>query len=711
MNMKGGYFIKEDIREFDNEFFGILSAEATYMDPQQRKLLEVVFESFESAGVSLDEISGSDTGTYVCNFSTDFITMQTKDPEYMDKYSATGMGATILGNRVSHTFNMLGPSQVIDTACSSSIYCLNSACAALQAGDCNAAIVAGANLIQSVEQHLGMMKAGVLSPTSTCHTFSDEADGYARADGVGSLYLKRLSDALRDNDPIRAVVRGTAVGSNGKTRGISAPSADAQEAVIRRAYQKAGISPSETAYLECHGTGTPAGDPIEVEAISRVFQRKSDNPLLIGSVKTNVGHGEAVSGLSGIIKTVLALEKGKIPPTIGIKRINPKIKAAQWGVEIVTETREWPVDRLDSTESGVRRAGVNSFGYGGANGHVILEGVPATIQIEQALTRKTSYPNRSSSANTKSVNSEEYDAVLTKIQSQNNSGSNTTPSTEVSDSLSSRVTEDSESSEGSEDLSLRSSFLLPFSATNETALKARVSGIAAMHTETMEIVDLAYTLGCRRTHFAERGFIVAKRGSLSNDLSEERLQMLPNIKSSGSPSDLGFVFTGQGAQWPGMGKELFDEFSVFRESIRHMDTVLKSIPHPPLWTIEGTLFEPAETSEIHKAGCAQPMASALQIATVELLDSWGVHPKRVVGHSSGEVAAAFAAGHLSCAEAITAAYYRGYLNEINKLDGAMMAVGLGSNEAEAEVRQAGMNGKVGIACVNSPDLTQLWSFL
>lgn len=174
MNMKGGYFIKEDIREFDNEFFGILNAEATYMDPQQRKLLEVVFESFESAGISLDQVSGSDTGCYVCNFSSDYIVMQTKDPEYMDRYSATGMGATILGNRISHTFNMLGPSQVIDTACSSSLYCLNSACAALESRDCNAAVVAGANLIQSIEQHLGMMKAGVLSPTSTCHTFSDE---------------------------------------------------------------------------------------------------------------------------------------------------------------------------------------------------------------------------------------------------------------------------------------------------------------------------------------------------------------------------------------------------------------------------------------------------------------------------------------------------------------------------------------------------------
>ena len=282
------------------------------------------------------------------------------------------------------------------------------------------------------------------------------------------------------------------------------------------------------------------------------------------------------------------------------------------------------------------------------------------------------------------------------------SGSDDSSSTEVSDSESTEVTDDSESNEDS-DISLRNTFLLPFSASTVTGLEARVSALHDLHSKSMDIVDLAYTLGCRRTHFTERGFVIARRGTLRDDLKIDRLRTISNVKPNGSsPSDFAFVFTGQGAQWPGMGKELFEEFSVFRQCIRAMDTVLKMIPHPPEWTIEGILFEPAETSGIHTASCAQPMATALQVATVELLTSWNVHPKRVVGHSSGEVAAAFAAGHISSTEAITAAYYRGYLNGVNKMEGSMMAVGLACEEAEAEICQAALCGKIGIACVNSP---------
>lgn len=388
-------------------------------------------------------------------------------------------------------------------------------------------------------------------------------------------------------------------------------------------------------------------------------------------MKTNVGHGEAVSGLSGIIKTVLALEKGRIPPTIGVNRINPKIRTKEWGVKIVTKSQDWPADRPGSIFSGVRRAGVNSFGYGGANGHVILEAVhPSSALLQKALFSRLSDSSDISSA-------------------------------ESSDQSLSTQTSSRGSSPGP-DVSLRNTFLLPFSATSSTALEARVSALQGPRTQTMDIVDLAYTLGCRRTDFSERGYVVAKRATLHDDLSAENLRNLPNVKSDGSPSDLGFVFTGQGAQWTGMGKELFEEFFVFRHSIREMDAVLRTIPHPPEWTIEGTLFESAETSNINTASCAQPMATALQIATVELLRSWNVHPRRVVGHSSGEVAAAFAAGHISTQEAITAAYYRGYVNGANKRSGAMMAVGLGSDDAEAEITQAALRGKVGIACVNSP---------
>ena len=207
----GGYFIDEDIRSFENGFFGVNNLEAMHMDPQQRKLLEVVYECFENAGALLDTISGANIGCYVANFTLDYFLMQCKDPEYFHRYSSTGMGTAILANRISHVFNLLGPSLVLDTACSSSLYCLHMACTALLANECDAAVVAGANLIQSPEMHLAIVKSGVISSTSTCHTFDSSANGYGRAEGVGALYLKRLSDAIRDNDPIRSIIRGTAI--------------------------------------------------------------------------------------------------------------------------------------------------------------------------------------------------------------------------------------------------------------------------------------------------------------------------------------------------------------------------------------------------------------------------------------------------------------------------------------------------------------------
>ncbi|KAL9120671.1 MAG: hypothetical protein Q9187_002770 [Circinaria calcarea] len=647
LNMKGGYFLSEDIRAFDNEFFGINAMEVTQMDPQQRKLLEVVFECLESAGIPLDQIAGSDTGCYVGNFSCDYPVMQMKDPEYLDRYSATGVGATILGNRISHAFNLLGPSMVIDTACSASLYCLHTACVALETKECDAAIVAGANLIQSVEQYLAMMKAGVLSATSTSHSFSDAADGYARAEGIGALYVKRLSDALRDNDPIRAVVRGTAVGHNGKTNGILRPSGSAQEAVIRKAYKKACLDLDGTSYIECHATGTRVGDLIEVEALSRVFNRSLEHPLRIGSIKTNIGHSEAVSGLSGLLKTVLALEKRRIPATIGVQSVNPKIKTANWGVKIVTENQEWRPQRPTSSSKTVLRAGVSSFGYGGANGHVILEAAEHwKKKIDQGA---------------------EGRSMIEGL-----------------------------------DTPRKTTYLLPFSATSANALNARVSDISRFGTGDLDIADLAYTLGCRRTHFSCRGYLIAHKESLSNDLKIESLRTLPHIKPHTSPPECAFVFTGQGAQWAGMGKELFEEFPTFRKSIRDMDIILRQLPVPPSWTLEEVMFEPAETSPINNAPIAQPMVTAIQVAMVELLTSWRVFPKAVIGHSSGEIAAAFAAGEISSAQAIIAAYLRGYVNGLNKVDGAMMAVGLGSEDATSDVHLLGLCKKIALACVNSP---------
>ena len=307
MYTRGGCFLNGDVRQFDSTFFGINPTEASSLDPAQRKFLEVVYEAFESAGVPLDRLSGSKTGCFVGNFNYDHQLMQYRDTEYPEPYGITGGGIVLLSNRVSYVFNLQGPSLTLDTACSSSMYALHLACSAIQSGECSAAVVGGSNLILTPECQVFSSALGAVSKSSRCHTFDSAADGYARADGIGALVLKSLFQAMRDGDPIRAVIRGTAINAyvepfhktyptkytdrclcrNGRTGGITHPDPDGQEKAIRRAYERAGnLDPALTAYVECHGTGTPVGDPLEVEALSRVFApgRTDAAPLLIGSV-------------------------------------------------------------------------------------------------------------------------------------------------------------------------------------------------------------------------------------------------------------------------------------------------------------------------------------------------------------------------------------------------------------------------------------------
>ncbi|KAK3936136.1 hypothetical protein QBC46DRAFT_296752 [Diplogelasinospora grovesii] len=610
MMMKGGYFLGEDVRQFENSFFGINNLEATYMDPQQRKLLEVVFECLENAGIPLDKASGSNTGCYVGNFTVDFQVMQLRDSDYL----------------------------VLDTACSSSLYCLHVACAALENYECDAAIVAGANLVQSAEQHIATMKAGVLSPTSTCHTFDTSADGYGRADGVGALYLKRLRDAIADGDPIRSVIRGSAVNANGRTSGISLPSADGQELVIRKAMAKAGLQPDGIAYIECHGTGTKVGDAIEVEALARVFQRANQGPpLVIGAVKSNVGHSEAASGISSIIKTTLALERGQIPPTHGLKNVNPKLKIEERNISIPTELIAWP-----DAPGRVRRVGINSFGYGGANSHVILE--------EASRISDHSFLN------------------------------------------------------GQERLAAgQSSIVLLLSAASKPSLEARVADFASFDFGDTDLSDLAYTLASRRTQFPVRGYLLAGRGDKIADVFSSRPLVTSANPSNPTNAPYAFVFTGQGSQWPGMCRELFAEFPVFRHAVAEMDATLKTLPHAPAWSLQDAILDTESPDLIHLPERSQPCCTAIQVALIQLLASWDILPAVTVGHSSGEIAAAFAAGHISAAEAIVIAYYRGYLVSEVHQDGAMMAVGLSESAASDAISQNGQDGQLRVACVNSPE--------
>ncbi|KAK6949038.1 hypothetical protein Daesc_009110 [Daldinia eschscholtzii] len=511
------------------------------MDPQQRKLLEVVFECFENAGASLSDMSDSNTGVYVGNFTQDNLQMQMRDPDDLRRYHATGL--------------------TLDTACSSSVYCLHLAVSALKAGECDGAIVAASNLIMSPGPHIAAMKAGMLSPTSTCHTFDISADGYARAEGVNAV--------------------------NGRTPGMIYPSAEFQEVVVRKAYKDANLDFSDTDYIECHGTGTELGDRVELNALGNCFSGNISKPTFIGGV--------------------------------------------------VTEPRPWPRK--------TQRASLSSFGYGGANAHVILESFSSYAD---------SLPPSSNGLH------ENYQALL-----------------------------------------------LPVSASSQKALESRVSQIyqLAQSCDLSSIRSLGYTLAERLTQLRYRkSFLV----TLNQEETPEHWPMELSEDSNHSevdPLSFAFVFTGQGAQYCGMGKALLDSSPIFVSTIRELDQVLRSLPpqYAPDWTLEGMLRGDTSDSQIHEAVRSQPVCTALQIGLVNLLQGWGVRPSATLGHSSGEIGAAYAAGLLSASQALLVAYFRGYSVTENPTSGAMLACGLRVDEAEEIIEKCGLVGQVCIACFNAPE--------
>ncbi|KAI3316485.1 polyketide synthase-like protein [Xylariaceae sp. AK1471] len=659
MTAAGGYFINEDVRLLDNHFFGINNLEATYMDPLQRKLLEVTFECFEDAGYSLEQMSGSNTGVYVGDFTTDHQIMHFRDPDYLHRYSSTGSSKSILANRISHVFDLHGPSMGLNTACSSSVYSLHQAVLALQAGDCDAAIVAAANLILSPEQHLETMRAGVLSPTSTCHTFDISADGYGRGEGVGALFLKRFSSAVRDGDRIWGIIRATALNANGKTTGISQPSAVLQEAVIKKAYTAAGIKFDDTDYVECHGTGTAVGDVVEVNALKKCFGSRSGSPLRIGSVwlsptsktggdqkwfqvKTNFGHSEATSGLTSIMKVLLSFKNGIIPPTYGVTRLNPKLALESSNIQVVTKKEEWP--RL------LRRASINSFGYGGANAHVILESV------------------------------ESYQGINPSPQPH---------CTKVHDTV----------------------FVLPVSARSKYSLQARLEQVSTL-TKTADVAylrALALTLSTRRSQLAEKAVIVALPTNTIGLQTKGRQLSIQKVDKVRVSTPHAFVFTGQGSQYPGMARELLLQDRTFSRTISELDSVLRALPveHAPSWTLRQLILEPPCKSVISEATRSQSLCTAIQIGIVNLLREWGIHASATMGHSSGEIAAAYAAGILSQPDSILVAYLRGLAVSQLGNRGAMLAAGVAFVVAENMIRSNGLQGVVNVACNNGPESVTL----
>ncbi|GKT64373.1 polyketide synthase [Colletotrichum tofieldiae] len=640
MASPGGMFLQNvDPADIDAQFFKLSRLEAVSMDPQQRQLLEVVYEGLENAGVALEHLDGKLVGCFVASFACDYGDMQARDPEDRAAATVVGIGRAMLSNRISHFLNIHGPSMTIDTACSGSLTGLDVACRYLHTKEINSAIVAGCNIYLSPEHvmdhHMGAN--GTASLSGKCHTFDEKADGYIKAEAVNMVYIKRLSDAIRDGDPIRAIIRGTATNSDGWTAGIASPNSEAQARAIRQAYANAGITDlSATSYVECHGTGTRAGDVIEVNGVAAVFgpSRPSGKPLRIGSVKANIGHSEPGAGISGLLKTILSLEKGIIPGNPTFITPNPKLDFASLKVLPSKEATRWPAVPF-------RRASVNSFGYGGSNAHVILD---APVGLE---THVSSYLKESAD-----------------------------------------LFEDEETA--------GKPYILAFSANDDQSLRAQYVALDRHLMDPsvkVDLRDLAYTLSEKRTKHYHRGYTVTRTSSVD-------LQSLTVGSVRPEPPRLGFIFTGQGAQWSEMGKELIETFPAAASRIRHLDEVLQSIPEPCTWTLFDMLTKPQRPEDLKRPEISQPICTALQLALLAVIDTAGIRSQAVAGHSSGEIAAAVAAGFLTPAQAIKIAYYRGQATSAATFESpvGMLAAGLGADAVAPYLH----NSSVQIACFNSP---------
>ncbi|KAF1974061.1 hypothetical protein BU23DRAFT_532398 [Bimuria novae-zelandiae CBS 107.79] len=772
ISSRGANLLSEDPTLFDAPFFSISNNEASALDPQQCLLLETAYQAIENAGLTLDSIRGSSTGVYTGCMNDDYKTILARDIDLTPKYSALGVSQSMLANRISWMFDLKGPSLNVDTACSSSLMAVDIACQAIRGGDTSMALVGGVNLLLGVESSIGMSKMGILSPDAQCHSFDERANGFARGEGIGVVMLKRLSDAVRDNDTIRAVIRSTASNSDGRTPGITQPSSERQEELIRYAYEKANLDFSLTRYFEAHGTGTPIGDPIEAHAIASVFSkhRTPDNPLYVGAMKANFGHTEGASGIAALIKTVMVLEKGIIPPIAHLEKLNAKLRPDLWNLEFVKEARAWP-------KAAIRRASVNSFGFGGSNTHVVVDDAVGYLISQGIEAHHSRVSKDSAEINGFHETKQDIDSVketngfhelndvnetngtyeLAKTQPagiKNSNGVNGTDDNSKTNGIgqiNGQPTKSDEGTNGEQGLNgrpepiqakaingihevngvngvhkpngihngaeddrttngvhltngahtngikkpSRTPYLLTWSASDETALE-RMNTEFSKHLKTgvneQYLQELAYTLSCRRTTFGWRSFAVLDSVDDAVDLDKH---LSDRIRSAREAAAI-FAFTGQGAQYKQMGLELL-QYPAFKDSLEKFDDCLLRLG------CEWSLFEvlQADDTRIHKPEHSQPLCTALQVALVDLLRTFDSVPAAVLGHSSGEIAAAYAAGGIDLDSACKISFFRGkFAAEVAKsgANGSMLAVGL----SETDVLPYLKSTEISVACVNSP---------
>ncbi|KAM0794178.1 putative polyketide synthase [Usnea florida] len=622
IHTKHGFFLEEDASVFDAPFFSIAATEAAGMDPMQRKLLEVSYEAFENAGLPIRQLGGSRTSCYTGVMTNDYEMLSTNDPCNLSENPASGTSRAMLSNRVSWFFDLQGASLTLDTACSSSLYALHLAYQSIRIGESDQALVTGANMILHPNFISQLPSMHMLSPYGISYSFDSRANGYARGEAIAGLIVKPLSKAIADGNTIRAIVRGSGANQDDKTPGITMPSGKAQAALIRSTYAAAGLSLNDTAYFESHGTGTSLGDPIELGAIGESFGAERSPkaiPLYVGSVKTNVGHTEGTAGLAGVMKAVLRLA-------------------------LPLETMTWPT-------SGLRRASVNSFGFGGSNARLILDDAHHYLQ------------SRRLSGNHLTLHDHDID---------HDSGISTG---------SASFTSDSNASSG------HRSKLFVFSTQDQNGIQ-RISTSYSKHLNNSSeelssptyFEDLAHTLATRRSLSDFRSFAVSSSlKALAGDV-----KALPMLKRTSRSDNIALVFTGQGAQWPAMGREL-QRHPIFKKCLVESQSFLASFGCT--WNGNDILSDP-ESKLIDIPEYCQPICTMLQIALVDLLICWGVEPKGTVGHSSGEIGAAYAASGISHESAVKIAYFRGvYVDEIQRRlkdkKGTMLAIGLTEGEVRA----------------------------
>jgi acyl transferase domain-containing protein/D-arabinose 1-dehydrogenase-like Zn-dependent alcohol dehydrogenase len=572
----GGFL--DGIDGFDPEFFGISPREAVWIDPQQRLVLETAWEGLERAGYAPSALRGSRTGVYVGVGANEYsYVLSSNSLEDIEAQFATGNATSVIAGRVAFALGLEGPAVSLDTACSSSLVAIHTACQALHTGDCDLALAGGVNVLLSPVITIATSRARMLSPDGRCKTFDAAADGYVRSEGCGMLVLKRLSDAVRDGDRIQAVVRGSAINQDGASGGLTVPNGGAQQRVIGAALSRAGLTGADVDYLEAHGTGTALGDPIEVQAAGAAFGagRDGGRPLLIGSVKTNIGHLESAAGVAGLIKVVLSLEHGFLPQNLHFEHPSPHIPWNRLAVRVVDKPTPW------QPNGRVRRAGVSSFGFSGTNAHVLLEEAPATAEVAQTV-------SRSESASVLALSGRSPEALA--------------------------------------------------------AVARRYADWLDAHPD-VHIADVCSNAGAGRSHFEHRAALVvesvAGAREVLSELAENRLAPGALRGVCGDPPKTAWLFTGQGSQYAGMTRELFDAEPVFTETVTRCAQAVEGIVPRPLLEV---LFDGDLAEALQHTSFAQPALFAVEMGLARLWQSWGTEPDVVLGHSVGQYAAACVAG-------------------------------------------------------------------